>query len=729
MADEKIIFDVEITTKDAAQNVDLLTESIKELEKQQEELYKKQLKSEDGLSGYNKEIEISKEKIKALKSERTAGIKLLSAETKSRESLKKSVSILTKERDKLNLSTKEGQQRLKEINKEIDKNNKALKNTGSELDKQRMNIGNYGSAFDGLGGSFGGAIEGIKKLTMASKLFISSGLGFIILAIVVALKALTSYFRTSEEGQNALNKVTKVFGVILGNLSDLLSSVGKKIFEAFNNPRETLIKLGEAFKKNILNRFYGLLELIPQLGKAIGHLFKGEFKEAGKTAADAFIKVGLGVENFTDKVVDGYEKAKEGIKAFVEETKTEMKVASQLADLEAYNDQLRRKNIEENAKLQKEIAENRYKAVQDDKYTSKERIAFLEKALQLEKQILENNLEESRIKAKLKEEQNKLSNSKTEDLEEEAKLRADLTNQQTAYYTGIRRMENELQTEKAKVRAEEKKEEEEAIKEAELRVKKKYDAKLAYEDELIRTIENRVDEEIRLEEWKEDRKQQIIQASMDSIAAITGASFNLIGTLINQQMQEQLDAVGDNEVMRAQIEERYAKKRKKIALAEAIINGALAVLNALNTKPFLPLGPIMAATAATLAGIQIATINATQFAKGGVIEGPSHAQGGIPVHVGGNYVGEMEGRESLYIINKYDTPEAVAALSQINSRHGVSFGTPVRYAASGGEMDTSAINIAAAVQSALKNMVVVTKVTDINNVQSTYANTVNNAVV
>ena len=54
-------------------------------------------------------------------------------------------------------------------------------------------------------------------------------------------------------------------------------------------------------KENIINRFEGLLELVPQLGKAVSQLFKGDFSGAAETAANAVSKVTLGVDNITDQ--------------------------------------------------------------------------------------------------------------------------------------------------------------------------------------------------------------------------------------------------------------------------------------------------------------------------------------------------------------------------------------------------------------------------------------------
>lgn len=125
------------------------------------------------------------------------------------------------------------------------------------------------------------------------------------------------------------------------------------------------------------------------------------------------------------------------------------------------------------------------------------------------------------------------------------------------------------------------------------------------------------DEAVSIEELKAQSRDAIIMASLD-----------FASTLLESAKQKELDAAGDNIEKREKIEKEYAKKEKAMALSKAVISTALAVLNALNTQPYLPLGPIMAATAAALGAIQIATIAATKFAEGGEIGGKLHSQGG-----------------------------------------------------------------------------------------------------
>ena len=94
------------------------------------------------------------------------------------------------------------------------------------------------------------------------------------------------------------------------------------------------------------------------------------------------------------------------------------------------------------------------------------------------------------------------------------------------------------------------------------------------------------------------------------------------------------------------------------------MNTSLAVLNALaTTQPFVPAGIIASATAGALGAVQIANIKRQKFAKGGVLNGASHAQGGIPTPYG-----ELEGGEA--VINKKSTSMFKPILSALNQAGG-----------------------------------------------------------
>lgn len=129
-------------------------------------------------------------------------------------------------------------------------------------------------------------------------------------------------------------------------------------------------------------------------------------------------------------------------------------------------------------------------------------------------------------------------------------------------------------------------------------------------------------------------------------------------------------------------EKKAFEEQKRISILQAIANTALAIINAFATMPW-PAAPIAAATAAATGAVQIATISAQKYyRRGGVIDpvaekmgilrGPSHGHGGIPIYIGNQYVGEAEGDELFAIVNKQDT-RTLSALSALNARHGKKF--------------------------------------------------------
>ena len=121
-----------------------------------------------------------------------------------------------------------------------------------------------------------------------------------------------------------------------------------------------------------------------------------------------------------------------------------------------------------------------------------------------------------------------------------------------------------------------------------------------------------------------------------------------------EKEQEKLDK------KREKLEEDNNKRKKSQAITTALINAALAISNAaVNTWP-IPAVPMMA-LAAAVGAAQVAAVKAAKYEKGGLLQGRSHKQGGIPV---GNTGIEVEGKE--YIIRKESTSQNVELLDYIN---------------------------------------------------------------
>ena len=119
------------------------------------------------------------------------------------------------------------------------------------------------------------------------------------------------------------------------------------------------------------------------------------------------------------------------------------------------------------------------------------------------------------------------------------------------------------------------------------------------------------------------------------------------------------------EEKKKKLEHDQAVAKKKMQLAQAAINMAMSIsMAAVNHWP-IPAIPMMA-LAASAGAAQIAAIqsqNIPSYGRGGVIQGKSHKEGGVPV-LGGR--AEVEGGE--YITNKVTTAKNVDLLEYINSK-------------------------------------------------------------
>ena len=315
-------------------------------------------------------------------------------------------------------NTKQAEQSLQGVNSEIKETQQVSGELTGSLNKM---TGGAITKFNAFKGTLKGVTGGFKSLRVA---IISTGIG----ALIVAVGALTAAFTASEEGQNKFQKILGVLGSITGNLVDLLADLGEKIIEVFENPKQAIIDFKDLIVENITNRFEGMLELIPQLGKAVKLLFSGEFAEAGEVAANAAAKVVLGVEDFTDKVAS----ATESIKDFAKEIEDDANAAAKIADQRAEIDRRSRQLLVERAEAERQIAQLREQSADKERFTAAERIEFLEEAGKISEDLANKEIAIAQLRFEAKKTENALSKSTKEDLDEQAQLEADVISKQTA---------------------------------------------------------------------------------------------------------------------------------------------------------------------------------------------------------------------------------------------------------------------------------------------------------
>lgn len=150
-------------------------------------------------------------------------------------------------------------------------------------------------------------IGGIQRMTGAAKAFIATPLGAIIAAIVLALQAVNTWLNSTVEGQLKFAEISGYVSGVLGQLKEIVITVGKAIFKAFSDPKQAIKDFWEALKTNVVNRFKSVGEIASALGKVIKAAFTldGDGLKSGlKELTDGFLKFGTGVDKLTDKVAE-----------------------------------------------------------------------------------------------------------------------------------------------------------------------------------------------------------------------------------------------------------------------------------------------------------------------------------------------------------------------------------------------------------------------------------------
>jgi len=324
----------------------------------------------------------------------------------------------------IDVNSKKAQKDVKNLEKSIEGVNKEVKDTtqstqamSGTLDKA---TGGAVSKFNGLKGTLKGVITSFKSLRIA---IIATGIG----ALLIAVTSLGQAFTRSEEGQNKFAKILGVIGSVVDNLLDLLANLGESIISVFENPKQAIKDFANLIKQNITNRFEGLLELLPKLGKAIGLLFEFKFSEAGKVAADAVGKVVLGVDSVTDSV-NG---AIEAVKEFGKEVASDAENAAKIADARAKAEKMARNLIVERAEAERKIAEIREKAANKENFTAAERIELLKEAGAISEDLANKESEVARIRLQAIELENSLAKSNKQALDDEANARAQVIQLET----------------------------------------------------------------------------------------------------------------------------------------------------------------------------------------------------------------------------------------------------------------------------------------------------------
>lgn len=350
----------------------------------------------------------------------------------------------------------------------------STENLGNKTKKATEDVNGFNGKLDdtinkasGIPGPVGSAVSSIKNLTTASLRFIATPLGAVLAAISAALAAMTSWFKRSEEGQNALAVSSAYFTQVLNSVLDVADNVGEWLFKAFTKPKEALSDLVGFLKSQVINR----LKAVGEIASGIWKMLNGDFSEGAKQISNGYLQGLTGVQDVTGKV-----------SKFMDETNKKAKQRQQIAQKQNELDRKERENVIERAKLEKQIAELREKAY-NQKTPEKERAKAIKQAKELTNKMYNNEIDLAKKRYEIVRDTNALSHSNKEDKKKEAEAEAELyrlESQRAMAQKGLMREQNRIDSSMNKsAKAGAKVEKEQAAQHA-----KQIEEELRYQDEL-----------------------------------------------------------------------------------------------------------------------------------------------------------------------------------------------------------------------------------------------------
>nr|DAD99915.1 MAG TPA: Tape measure domain protein [Myoviridae sp. ctrCp2] len=235
------------------------------------------------------------------------------------------------------------------------------------------------------------AIGGIQGMTGAAKAFIATPLGAIIAAIVLALKALSTWFNSTVEGQLKFAEISGYVSGVLGQLKEIVITVGKAIFKAFSDPKQAIKDFWEVLKKNVVNRFKSIGVIASSLGKVIKAAFTLDMdgvKDGIKELTNGFLQFGTGVENVTDKV-SAWAK---GVHSAAAETATIARESKEL-EIEVSKWQKRNQELEQQKAKTRGKMYNSSLSTAERKRAQKDFEAALQEQMDAEKKFADKRIE------------------------------------------------------------------------------------------------------------------------------------------------------------------------------------------------------------------------------------------------------------------------------------------------------------------------------------------------
>lgn len=197
-----------------------------------------------------------------------------------------------------------------------------------------------------------------------------------------------------------------------------------------------------------------------------------------------------------------------------------------------------------------------------------------------------------------------------------------------------------------------------------------------------------VDEKYEAARQRSEAAVEAVEETEERLRSASGGTAEALKEQLQEQVIAREEAAREEKRLakeKEKLEAQIAKKEKQqkrtellSSIAQTIANVAAGIAKAVSSSP-LTFGLPWSAFVATTGAVQIAlmTKQLTKLEKGGEIKGPSHANGGVPIKVNGQYAYEAQGGEFMindksYRANKSlvnfinDTPRTITGSDLID---------------------------------------------------------------
>ena len=523
----------------------------------------------------------------------------------------------------------------------------------------------------GLVTMFKGAVKGaktfVKGLFTVRGAVAATGIG----ALVLVVGSLVAYFTQTKKGAEVLEVATAALGVVMGKLTDTLSSLGEIIVKIFTDPVQVIKDLGgtigkvfsdpvqsiknfaTTIKTYVLDNVQKMMGGFGLLASSVKKLFARDFAGAMEDAKAGALSLADGFIHL-NPITAGAAIALDNLIPILKD------VISETGDLLAIQNALSRRSIDLRKSIRdtneafsdqrKEIADLN-KQGDDTSLSIEKRIEATEKAAAKEQALMDQRVANAQEAIDIQIAQMELTKNTEEDEIRLSELRvafSDIQTESLGMQTSLLTKVNGLYLEQEatakeiadaellriatlKETTQSAQQEIDAVAlkyatlnemamgnaETEKLLKEKQDA------ELLAITEKYADKEVEVETKAEKTKQELRKETIDAVMAMTNAAFSLFAAL---------DAGRDSDDKKT-AKARF-KRAKAMQIAGAVMSTGSAIIGALSPPP-VGLGPTPAGfaasiTAALTGAASIATISKTRFDGGGTpdVVSPPSAGGG-----------------------------------------------------------------------------------------------------